>query len=133
MRPSHDNASWWRRLLRSRLMLSINLMLIGFVGWSLMREVSTGNEVSADLANLKKQIVGLEAQNNGYADTISKLGTPGFVEREARLKLGYQKPGEQVLMLRDNASAPSAAAEAPEDTSSLSNPQKWWRYFLSKK
>ena len=132
MKNYRDNASWWRRLLRSRLMLSVNLLLIGFVGWSLAREVGQGNAVSADLNNLKRQISGLEVQNNGYADTISKLGTPGFVEREARLKLGYQKPGEQVLMLRDAATAPAASAQTAEGTSSLSNPQKWWRYFFAR-
>jgi cell division protein FtsB len=132
MKNYRDNASWWRRLLRSRLMLSVNLLLIRFVGWSLAREVGQGNAVSADLNNLKRQISGLEVQNNGYADTISKLGTPGFVEREARLKLGYQKPGEQVLMLRDAATAPAASAQTAEDTSSLSNPQKWWRYFFAR-
>jgi len=133
MITQRDNASWWRRLLRSRLMLSVNLLLIGFVGWSLAREVTQGNEVSADLSNLKKQIAGLETQNNGYADTISKLGTPGFVEREARTKLGYQMPGEQVLMLQDAAAPADASATSLVDDSSLSNPQKWWRYFFNSK
>jgi hypothetical protein len=34
--------------------------------------------------------------------------------------------------LRDDASAPAASAQAIEDTSALSNPQKWWRYFFNR-
>lgn len=131
MRPQRLNQpSWWRRLLRSRLMISINLLLIGFVGWSLAREVAQGNKTVADYDDLQKRIGSLQTQNRDYADVISKLGTSGFVEREARVKLGYQKPGEQVLMLKD--AQPGTADTAPAaDDSSLSNPQKWWRYFFN--
>jgi cell division protein FtsB len=126
-----NHQPWWRRLLRSRLMISINLLLIGFVGWSLFREVNQGSRVSAEYADLQKQISSLEKQNQDYSGVISKLGTSGFVEREARIKLGYQKPGEQVLMLKDAAS--SVAPPSDIDDASLSNPQKWWRYFFGDK
>lgn len=122
---------WWRRFLRSRLMLAINLLLIGFVGWSLIREAGEGNRVSSQYADLEKQIASLDKKNRDYSDIISKLGTSGFVEREARIKLGYQKPGEQVLMLKDGGSA-AAPASSGSDDPSLSNPQKWWRYFFGR-
>jgi cell division protein FtsB len=123
-----NQPSWWSRLIRSRLMISINLLLIGFVGWSLAHEVNQGGRVSSDYQDLEKQITSLEKQNQDYSDVINKLGTSGFVEREARVKLGYQKPGEQVLMIKDAASA--AVAVSAGDDSTLSNPQKWWRYFF---
>ena len=113
-------------------MLSINLLLVGFVGWSLAGEVAQGNKVSNDLNDLQKKINEVEGRNKDYADILSKLDTPGFVDREARLKLGYQKPGEQVLMLKDSVSAAVIAPDAT-DTAKLSNPQKWWRYFFYNK
>jgi cell division protein FtsB len=133
MRNFHaNNAPWWRRLLRSKLMLSINLLLVGFVGWSLAGEVAQGNRVSGDLNDLQKRISEVKGQNQDYSEVLSKLDTPGFVDREARLKLGYQKPGEQVLMLKDNTQTTAIAADAT-DVSTLSNPQKWWRYFFENK
>ena len=130
MRAIEHNTPWWKRLLRSRLMLSINLVLVGFVGWSLAREVSLGGEVGSQLDDLETQIKELEVQRNQYSDIIGKLGDPSFVEREARLKLGYQKPGEQVLILHSGGNEEAAPVPAPDDAASLSNPQKWLRYFF---
>jgi len=125
-----NSIPWWRRLLRSRAMLAINLMLVGFVGWSLLNEVAQGNKVSSDLNDLQIKIAVLQKQNQDYGDVLSRLDSPGFVDKEARLKLGYQKPGEQVLLLEDNTAAPLAPAPNDINVPGLSNPQKWWRYFF---
>jgi cell division protein FtsB len=126
-----NSIPWWRRLLRSRAMLAINLLLVGFVGWSVSNEVAQGNKVSSNLNDLETKIAALEKQNQDYGAILSQVGSPGFVDKEARLKLGYQKPGEQVMLLKDTA-APMAASgsSASDDVSGLSNPQKWWRYFF---
>jgi len=130
MRRIRQNSSpWWRRALRSRYMLAVNLLLVGFVGWSLANEVAQGNKVSSNLSDLKAKIAGLEKQNQDYGDVFSKIGSPGFVDKEARLKLGYQKPGEQVLLLKDSVSTALAPA-SDESSVGRSNPQKWWRYFF---
>ena len=112
-------------------MISVNLLVVGFVGWSLARAVTEGNRVDSRYADLQKQIESFDARNRDYSDTIARLGTSGFVEREAREKLGYQKPGEQVLMLKDSA-ASADIPSAGSDESSLTNPQKWWRYFFGR-
>jgi len=126
-----NNIPWWRRLLCSRLMLAINLVLIGFVGWSLSNEVAQGRKVSSDLNDLQTRIADLQKQNQDYGGILSQLDSPGFVDREARLKLGYQKPGEQVLLLEDGTATQVVnGASAPDGTSGLSDPQKWWRYFF---
>lgn len=124
-----NHAPWWRRLLRSKLMLSINLLVIGFIGWSLAGEVSHGNKVANDLSDLRNKIEEVEGKNKDYSEVLLKIDTPGFVDREARIKLGYQKPGEQVLMFKDVAANPIKTAVGDND-SSLTNPQKWWRYFF---
>ena len=126
-----NNIPWWRRLLRSRLMLAINLVLVGFVGWSLGNEVAQGDKVSSDLNDLQTKIAVLQKQNQDYGAVLSHVGSPGFVDKEARLKLGYQKPGEQVLLLEDGTATQVVnGASAPDGASGLSDPQKWWRYFF---
>lgn len=126
-----DKASWWRRLLRSRLMFAINLVLIGFVGWSLGNEVAQGKKVSSNLNDLQTKIASLQKQNRDYGDILTRLNSPGFVDKEARLKLGYQKPGERVLLLKDGVTTAAVDRSSADDSvSGLSNPQKWWRYFF---
>ncbi len=133
MKPNRrDNRSWWRRAASSPVVLGINLVLLGFVGFSVAREAANRRAAGDSLAELKGQIADLEKKNGDYVSELSRLGSPSFVEQEARLKLGYQKPGEQVLIIR-NANAPSderPAETAPVDAAGLSNPQKWWLYFM---
>lgn len=134
MKSFRDNkTSLWRRLLRSKLMLGANLLLIGLVARSLAVEVAHGKKVKGDLNDLQKRIAQVQGQNKDYSELLSRLDTPGFVDREARLKLGYQKPGEQVLMLKDAVSSSDAVSSAEGNLSKLSNPQKWWRYFFGVK
>ncbi len=116
--------------MRSRIVLAINLVLVGFVGWSLAGEIAQGNKVSSDLSDLKAKIAGLQKQNQDYSDVFSRIDSPGFVDKEARLKLGYQKPGEQVLLLKDAVTAPLSPVSDDNGGSGLGNPQKWWRYFF---
>jgi len=130
-RERPNRPSWWSRMLRSRAMIAADLLLVGFIGWSVARAVSEGDRVNAQYAEMEKQIESLQSQNRDYSDTISQLDTSGFVEREARVKLGYQKPGEQVLMLKDPKAGPGGP-DADEGGSSLTNPQKWWRYFFGR-
>jgi cell division protein FtsB len=131
MRPASANGSWIMRILRWKLMLPLNLVMIGFIGWSYAREASRGAEVSDQLTALREEIASLDKQSRDYKVLIGKLGTDGFVEREARLKLGYQKPGEQTLILREGGSAPTTAlVELATADPSATNPQKWWDYFF---
>jgi cell division protein FtsB len=112
-------------------MFAINLVLIGFVGWSLGNEVAQGKKVSSNLNDLQTKIASLQKQNQDYGDILSRLNSPGFVDKEARLKLGYQKPGERVLLLKDGVTTAAVDnSRADNGTSGLSNPQKWWRYFF---
>ena len=68
------------------------------------------------------------------------------MEREARLKLGMQKPGEQVVVVQDPLSEQTQGEEAGVETGveetmaqialgggstvSYSNVKKWWFYFF---
>ena len=132
MRPQRTSLSWFKRLLTWRLMLPINLLLIGFISWSLVQGRSQASEVDTQLSDLEKETRSLDSQNNDYTALISQFGTSSFVEREARLKLNYQKSGEHILVLQDPGAASATVAQEAVDTSGVaqSNPEKWWQYFV---
>ena len=77
-----NNIPWWRRLLRSRLMLAINLVLVGFVGWSLGNEVAQGDKVSSDLNDLQTKIAVLQKQNQDFftAENV-RASAAGILEK----------------------------------------------------
>jgi len=79
---------------------------------------------------LHQEISILETENNNLKNKILYYQTDAYKERVARERLGYKKPGEEVLAI-----IPSKEAEEKkeEPTPEASNPKKWWDFFFAKK
>lgn len=56
----------------------------------------------------KKEAAASQEENKQLNDQLSQVQTPQYMEREAREKLGYGKPGEIVVVLPDEVAPPSA-------------------------
>lgn len=92
-------------------------------------------QINQEIVQLKNQIIQLKNDNVKLNNLIAYLKTESFREKEARRKLGYKKPGEQVVAIpQDNfiSTDPGNTKEqaAPNNQPQLSNPQKWWEYIL---
>lgn len=62
---------------------------------------------------------------------ISYYKTNSFKEKEAREKLAYKTPGEQVLMMPLDTPAESSADEGSTDPKiKIPNQHLWWSYFF---
>ena len=73
-----------------------------------------------------------------------KLFNRNFLEQEGRLKYGLRKPGEELVVVTDAKTEQPASAEsedsaagfdeamADNQTSRVSNPQRWWYYFFNR-
>lgn len=117
------------------LFLLANLALVFVVGVSTVRETYRGWAVDQEIRTLEQKAQALEGRRSELTVLASQMQSPSYVEREARAKLGLQKPGENVVVLDgvtatvtsswqvDVATIPSKPDER------LSNPQRWWRYF----
>jgi len=132
MQKTNEKNSGWKRLFASPWFLAFNLVVLGFAGWSYWREAAHGEEVGRQLADLERQADGLETKNREYEALIKKVGTRSFVERQARLSLGYQNPGEkEIFLTKGDGLTPVSSKNPGVGESELTNPQKWWRYFFS--
>lgn len=132
------------RLIRWRLLLAVNLLIIGFLGLSLSREVVRTRAISAEIAHLQVQADALAAQNIDLSELRTAMQTESYIEREARLKLGMKKPGETVVVVQDDAQMMANGETVdPNDPLGLvlddastpiaiANPTKWWYYFFDK-
>ena len=124
-----------RRILGSRAMLLLNMIILFLVVFSFGREYVRNYEIDKEINALEEQALGLEAQNQEIAGLVGKLHTQDYLEEEARIKLGLKKPGEQVVVIPEPESGtvvPEAqrVAAAAESDKELSNPSLWWLYFL---
>lgn len=105
-----------------------------FVAVSSARETYQGWKVDQEIHGLRAQVEMLEGRKLHLTDTLARLQSPEAVDREARLRLGLQKPGERVFVLRDGKTLSTDssldASSLHEEEEEVSNPRKWFRYFF---
>lgn len=122
-----------RRALTSRGVIVFEILLIAFLVVGITKEVVRRLSLREEVATLEKQIAELEAQNRTLGEYVASINTDSFREREARKRLNVQRPGESLLILPETRQLTNADSEAAiqADTGSVSNPQRWWKYFFS--
>ena len=117
------------KILNSKL-LTVGLLLL--LAWLLISFL----DMNSKKAVLNKELFGYSAKieqvkknNEELRQFISFFNIPGFLEREARIRLNYKAPDEQVVYVYRDERTPSPAA--PSDfISNLPNYKKWWYYLL---
>lgn len=132
------------RLFHTRWFYIVNVLLVLIVGFSFVREIVHSRDITQQIQSLQKQSELLQAQHLAIGDLKNAVQTESYVEREARLKLGLKKPGESLVILKNEQTTRStndtstsrqrSGAGEQEKTSqkSLANSSKWWYYFFNK-
>lgn len=106
------------------------------LGISSARETYQGWKVEQEIQGLQAQVAALEGRKLHLTEVLNQLHSPDALDKEARLRLGLQKPGEQVFVLGQAANARTVNAPsivpglASESEEIVSNPRKWLRYFF---
>jgi len=127
---------------RSRVVIIVCLVLIFFLSVNLVKEIVNRHQINETIKRSEAEIVKLEKENQEVGVLIEAWKTGRPLEKEARLKLGLQKPGENaVLILRAEDSQPGSTVINPnsevygtvvvaDGQKSISNFKKWWQYFF---
>jgi cell division protein FtsB len=116
------------------LFLIANIAILLVVGMSTLRETYRGWNVDREIQALEQKAASLEGRRSELASFADKLQSPQYIEREARAKLGLQKPGEHVIIL-EGVSATSSewsieiTPPPPVAMDTRTNPRRWWDYF----
>ncbi|OGB74318.1 hypothetical protein A2V68_01005 [candidate division Kazan bacterium RBG_13_50_9] len=127
--------------LKSQKKLRSQLTMVGVGALYIYMVVATGEalwqnyRVNSDIAKLRAEIIELQDKGVQLRNLIAYRGTESFKEREARRKLGYKKPGEQVLAIPQPYSPDVESGQAKETTeeetrAKLNNFQKWIDYIF---
>lgn len=95
------------------------------------KSVVSNYDSNKDIEKEEQRMSLMAAQNAQLQNEINYYKTNSFKEKEARAKLGYKAPGENVLSLpidtEEEKIADSGLAQA-----SIRQPNYslWWQYFL---
>ncbi len=141
-----DSQPFIKRLLGFRLLFVVNAVVLVFLFVSFGREFVRNRQIQGDIADLQAQADALAIRNLEISELHTALQTESYIEREARLKLGMKKPGEQVVVVQrppagesgtGEGSPPEEAADpfqqlkdASAEGETVANPAKWWYYFF---
>lgn len=134
--PVKNRLPLFKRILSSRLFLVISIIVLVLIGVALSKEIYRETQVRKETNSLESEISRLTKRNSELSELILYFNTVGFEEKQARLKLGLQKPGEKVVILPEagniNGELGTVSGELPAAASELSNPKKWWNFFFYK-
>ncbi|MFA5270461.1 MAG: septum formation initiator family protein [Patescibacteria group bacterium] len=124
-----------QRKLRSQILTAIFAVIFIYMAVGTIEALWQNYAINKEIAKLRAEIVQLQDEGRQLKYLIAYLGTESFKEREARRKLGYKKPGEQVLALPNSILEDLTPGQANGDTDSeqkpeLSNPQKWQEFIF---
>ena len=122
--------SWTQRLWNARTLAVLGALSVFAVGSGLISLSLRNRSIDADLARLDVESRSLETRNVELVELLKRFETSGFLEREARLKLNLQKPGETVVVVERTATVTSSTARVAPIRTRSSNAERWWLYFF---
>ena len=129
-----EKQSLWQAF-RLKRVLAANLTIFSLVIWGLSGQVVQSRATQSQIGVLEHQSQALQTKNTEIAELGKRFASTGMAEREARTKLNLQKPGESVIIVRNDVEIPDEAAmsqgaNGPGQSDDISNPQKWRRFFF---
>lgn len=137
--------SLFRTLFSRQFLITLLLIfLLVLFGLPLIKNWRQSRSINKEIREMEQQVIELENKNSSLKQVLDYMQSEQFVEKEARTKLNYKKPGEEVVVIegRDGTTASVSPLdsvfdlpEAPKPIGSpklLGNFSKWLDYFFAK-
>lgn len=116
-----------KRLVTKKWFLFLVFIMIVFVGVGVARTVAQNEALAHQIAVLQEETKNLTSKNSEFSEITKRFQSTSFLEREARTKFNLQKPGEKVIVFREDPNATSTATQA---TNKEENNIDRWRHFF---
>lgn len=124
--------TWLTRFFTSRWFVISTLVIIGGVGFSFFRTYYLHYTIKARIGELEKQVMQLDEKELELMEVLDYVASDAFVEEKARTELGLKKPGEQMIVVKNDRDYRHRDVSQDSSQELLSNPKKWWYYFTHK-
>jgi len=111
----------------------ILLVVIFFVGFSLIKLWPDRLAVNKEVENLDKKIEEIEKSNLELAESLEYFKSDSYREREARLRLNYKNPDEKAAFVYREKENFKISEDILEIESDMPNFLKWWRWLWIRK
>ncbi|HEX6221901.1 MAG TPA: septum formation initiator family protein [Acidimicrobiia bacterium] len=105
----------------------VSTLLILLMGAAFLTQVVPYGQIidsRRQVSEAEAQLADLEAENASLQADVEALETPGEIEKLAREKLGYVRPGETAYVVLDPPGTPDDTVE-PEATAAPAEDKTW--------
>lgn len=127
--------NFFYKLFHSKLFILVLILIVSFSGFNLFVQFSKSKTVENKVDELKRGIEETEKENINLAELVDYFKSDLFVEKEARIKLGFKKQGESVVIVEDTASDQKIKnlpqSEFFVQKEKKSNIKLWLEYFFA--
>ncbi|MFA5133825.1 MAG: septum formation initiator family protein [Patescibacteria group bacterium] len=120
-----------KNILNWKLIIALNLLLLFFFSFNFIKEYNRNRQLNAEIKKLEGMAKEVEAKNLDILNLAQYLDTEEFLETEARVKLGFKKPGEDAIVVNMPAMG-EATSTGNKVIAGNKNYQKWWSYFFGR-
>ncbi len=128
-----NEKSFLKRFFGSRWFLVTALVVAVLVAFGYARAYYQDYKIRQEIDSLQEQVKKLERKKLESMDILKYVTSDAFVEEKARTELNLKKPGENVLIVKNQAESEETTQKTPVENTLLNNPIKWWYYFLNRK
>ncbi len=120
------------RWLASELFIVASLAVIIFLGVAAGKETYRKYQIQKEINSLQREADKTNEKNQELGRLIEYFQTDTHKELEARKKLGLQKEGERVVIIKPSPEnyINKISNFGSVDNEDVSNARKWWRYFF---
>lgn len=129
--------SAWKRAKNSiehYLPMTLNSLVlfvfVGYLAYIVGQSIYVNYQSNESIEVERQKIVGLKNDIDQLENEITYYKTNSYKERQARAKLGYKVPGENVISLNfDQLEDKTADSGKAEPAIKTPNYRFWWKYF----
>ncbi|MBI4433586.1 septum formation initiator family protein [Candidatus Uhrbacteria bacterium] len=125
MKSRSPRSSW-----RATVVFAVSTLALAGAAAGIVQEWERRRSVQREMRAIAEEVARLEQQRSRLTDLLEQTEHPEFIEREARLRMGLQRPGETVLVIPETSLAAHAATESGNGPSPESNVRKWWHHIF---
>lgn len=121
------------KLLSSKLVTPLLLLAIIFVGFGAYRVREENREVGRSVSDLGNKVENVKKDNEYFQKLSSYFRSDAFLEKEARAKLNYKMPDEEVVFVYKDVNKKSPEPKSEEKSGNLPKWKKWLNYLRGHK
>lgn len=123
--------------LVSKLLMIVVLILVFWIGNAALKEMERGKRIREEVTALQQEAQKIRKENNVLREKIEYFRTDAYQQQEAKDKLNYQSPDEQVVVIKPSVHDRTETEPIkdpiamPLPKNLLPNYEKWWDQFFA--